>query len=175
MMMAALSTYHAKIAQVVLVGPRDDSGMVALMRELTSKYDPFAVVVPIEPGSKQTELARMLPFIGSMDIRNGRATAYVCTTLRARTRRPIGWTPEGCPVQFPAEWTRAHRRCRLRTISRKPRLFPLGLDPSRTTRCFQLSSDPLPPRAIIPFHDTPFSFAASWSSIPNENRGCLCD
>ena len=78
MMMAALSTYHAKVAQVVVVGPRSDPGTADLMRELASKYDPFAVVVPIEPGARQAELARMLPFISGMDMRDGRATAYVC-------------------------------------------------------------------------------------------------
>ena len=48
------------------------------MGELASKYDPFAIIVPVEPGSRQTELARRLPFIGAMEMREGRATAYVC-------------------------------------------------------------------------------------------------
>jgi len=78
MMMAALSTYHAKVAQVVVVGSRNDPGTQALMKELASKYDPFAVIVPVEPGQRQAELARMLSFIGAMDQRDGRATAYVC-------------------------------------------------------------------------------------------------
>jgi uncharacterized protein YyaL (SSP411 family) len=78
MMMAALSTYHAKVAQVVVVGPRSDPATRDLMRELASKYDPFAVIVPVEPGPRQTELARMLPFIGAMIMRDGRPTAYVC-------------------------------------------------------------------------------------------------
>ena len=78
MMMAALSTYHAKVAQVVLVGPPDDPGTRDLMRELASKYDPFAVIVPVAPGTAQAQLARMLPFIEAMDMRDGRATAYVC-------------------------------------------------------------------------------------------------
>jgi uncharacterized protein YyaL (SSP411 family) len=78
MMLAALSTYHAKLAQVVIVGPRDDSGTGGLLRELASKYDPFVVIVPVEPGARQAELAGMLPFISAMDMRDGRATAYVC-------------------------------------------------------------------------------------------------
>jgi uncharacterized protein len=78
MMMAALATYHASVAQVVVVGPRNDPGTADLMRELASKYDPFAVVLPVEPGARQAELARMLPFISGMDMRDGRATAYVC-------------------------------------------------------------------------------------------------
>ncbi|MSO55330.1 MAG: thioredoxin domain-containing protein [Acidobacteria bacterium] len=78
MMMAALSTYHAKVAQVVVIGARADLGTKALIQELASKYDPFAVLVPVEPGPRQAELARMLPFIETMDMRDGRATAYVC-------------------------------------------------------------------------------------------------
>ncbi len=78
MMMAALSTYHARIAQVVIVGLRDDQGTQDLMREAAAKYDPFSVIVPVQPGSSQSQLARMLPFIEAMDMRDGRATAYVC-------------------------------------------------------------------------------------------------
>jgi uncharacterized protein YyaL (SSP411 family) len=78
MMMAALSTYHARVAQVVVVGARGGADTRSLMGELASKYDPFAIIVPVEPGSQQAELARRLPFIGAMDMRDGRATAYVC-------------------------------------------------------------------------------------------------
>jgi uncharacterized protein YyaL (SSP411 family) len=78
MMMAALSTYHAKVAQIVIVGPRTDEATQALMREASAKYDPFSLIVPVEPGSTQATLARMLPFISDMTPRGGRATAYVC-------------------------------------------------------------------------------------------------
>jgi uncharacterized protein YyaL (SSP411 family) len=78
MMLAALSTYHAGVGQVVIVGPRDNQGTVELERELFDKYDPFSVVVPVEPGDRQRRLAEQLPFIASMEMREGRATAYVC-------------------------------------------------------------------------------------------------
>ena len=78
MMMAALSTYHAKVAQVVIVGQRSDEATRSLMKEAAAKYDPFSIVVPVEPGDRQAELARMLPFISAMEMRDGRATAYVC-------------------------------------------------------------------------------------------------
>ena len=78
MMMAALSTYHAQMAQVVVVGRRDDPSTTELMRQLASRYLPFAVAFPVEPGPRQQTLARALPFIASMDVRNGRAAAYVC-------------------------------------------------------------------------------------------------
>ena len=78
MMLAALSTYHAGIGQVVIVGPRGDQGVKDLERELFDKYDPFSVVVFVEPGGRQQALAEQLPFIANMDMRDGRATAYVC-------------------------------------------------------------------------------------------------
>jgi hypothetical protein len=78
MMLAALSTYHAKVTQVVIVGEPGDEVTQALMREAVAKYDPFTVLVPVEPGATQARLARMLPFIAAMTARDGRATAYVC-------------------------------------------------------------------------------------------------
>jgi hypothetical protein len=78
MMMAALSTYHAKVAQIVIVGSQSDEATKALVREASAKYDPFSVIVPVEPGNTQTTLARMLPFISEMTARGGKATAYVC-------------------------------------------------------------------------------------------------
>jgi uncharacterized protein YyaL (SSP411 family) len=78
MMMAALSTSHAQVAQVVIVGEPGEQATLDLMREATAKYDPFSVIVPVQPGSLQAQLARMLPFIEALEMRNGRATAYVC-------------------------------------------------------------------------------------------------
>jgi uncharacterized protein YyaL (SSP411 family) len=78
MMMAALSTYHARVAQVVIVGHAGDEGTEALVREAAAKYDPFSVLVRVEPGEAQTRLARLLPFISAMTMRDARATAYVC-------------------------------------------------------------------------------------------------
>ena len=78
MMMAALSTYHAKVSQIVIVGAHDDEATEQLMREASAKYDPFSVVVPVEPGDTQAELAKLLPFISAMNLRDGRPTAYVC-------------------------------------------------------------------------------------------------
>ena len=78
MMMAALSTYHAKVAQVVIVGLPADEGTQSLIREAAAKYDPFSVIVPVHPGPSQSQLAQMLPFIDAMNMRDGRATAFVC-------------------------------------------------------------------------------------------------
>lgn len=78
MMMAALSAHHAGIAQVVVVGRSGSPDTDGLIREHASKYDPFSVIVPVDPAATQAALARLLPFIASMEMREGRATAYVC-------------------------------------------------------------------------------------------------
>jgi uncharacterized protein YyaL (SSP411 family) len=78
MMMASLATYHAKVAQIVVVGPREHPDTVALLQEVAGKYQPFSIVIPLEPGARQAELARALPFIAEMKMRDGRSTAYLC-------------------------------------------------------------------------------------------------
>jgi len=92
MMMAALSTYHARVAQIVIVGVPGDEGTQSLVREAAAKYDPFSVVVPVQPGPLQSQLARMLPFVEAMQMREGRATAYVCHdfTCAEPTTDPAG-------------------------------------------------------------------------------------
>jgi len=92
MMLAALSTYHAKVAQVVIVGSPGDESTQALMREAVAKYDPFSVIVPVEPGAVQVRLSQMLPFISAMTMRDGKATAYVCHdfTCSEPTTDPAG-------------------------------------------------------------------------------------
>jgi len=89
MMLAALSTYHAGVGQVVIVGHRGDQGTNELERELSDKYDPFSVVVVVEPGL-QKALAEQLPFIADMDMRDGRATAYVCRNFTCELPEIIG-------------------------------------------------------------------------------------
>jgi uncharacterized protein YyaL (SSP411 family) len=92
MLMAALSTYHAGIRQIVIVGDRSSEDAAALHAELAGIYQPFSVTVGVQPGAQQTDLARLLPFIASMGTRDGKATAYVCQHFTC-----------GAPVTEPAE------------------------------------------------------------------------
>jgi uncharacterized protein YyaL (SSP411 family) len=78
MMLAALSAWHHGVQQVVIVGRRDDEALGRLSEVAARRYLPFAVTVPVEPGAQQERLARIVPFIGAMAMRNGRPTAYVC-------------------------------------------------------------------------------------------------
>jgi hypothetical protein len=89
-MLAALATWHAGIEQIVIVGQEGTPDADAMHAALAGQYRPFAVVIPVAPGERQTALARLMPFIGSMTIRDGRATAYVCRdfTCQAPTTEP---------------------------------------------------------------------------------------
>jgi uncharacterized protein YyaL (SSP411 family) len=83
MMLAALATYHADHAQVVIVGDPDAVETRALQRALSASYAPFAVTIPVAPGA-QSRVAAAIPFIEAMATRDGKATAYVCQDFVCR-------------------------------------------------------------------------------------------
>ena len=78
MMMSALSTYHAGMRQVVIIGHPDAEDTRAMRAVLAELYLPFSVTIVVEPGARQERLAKALPFVEPMTMRDGRATAYVC-------------------------------------------------------------------------------------------------
>ena len=79
MMAAALSTWHAGMSEVVIVGPRDDAATADLARAVERSYQPFLVLVRFDPASGEaSRLTDLLPWIGSYGMRGGRPTAYVC-------------------------------------------------------------------------------------------------
>jgi uncharacterized protein len=78
MMLCALSAWHAGLSQIVVAGRRDNDETRALLHEIARHYLPFAIVIPVEPGERQSALAERLPFVATMRAREGRATAYVC-------------------------------------------------------------------------------------------------
>ena len=84
MMLAALSTYHAGMSQVVVVGDPTATETQALMRVVRRHYIPGAVVVPIQETHRQ-ELSRLLPWTQGLRMRDGRATAYVCQDFSCQT------------------------------------------------------------------------------------------
>jgi uncharacterized protein YyaL (SSP411 family) len=78
LMLAALSTFHAGVTQVVIVGARDDERTRAMQVELARHYLPFGVTIPVEPGDGQARLAAVAPAIGAMAPIGGAPAAYVC-------------------------------------------------------------------------------------------------
>jgi uncharacterized protein YyaL (SSP411 family) len=77
MMLAALSVYHAGMPQIVIAGDPDAPDTRALFDALRVSYRPSAVVVPAV-GRHREALTRVLPWVGGMGSRDGRAAAYVC-------------------------------------------------------------------------------------------------
>jgi uncharacterized protein YyaL (SSP411 family) len=77
MMLAALSTYHAGVPQIVVAGPREREDTQALLDAVRSYYKPTALMIHVDP-AQHAAMARVLPWIESMGMREARATAYVC-------------------------------------------------------------------------------------------------
>ena len=78
---SALSHFHAGASQIVVVGARDGAETLALRQVIATHYLPFAVRVCVEPGPQQETLSQVLPFIGELTERAGKATAYVCSNF----------------------------------------------------------------------------------------------
>jgi uncharacterized protein len=83
MMLAALSTYHAGMPQIVLVGESQADDTSAMRRTLQKVYLPTGIVVPVTPEHRES-LARLMPWIEAMRAVDGRATAYVCRDFTCR-------------------------------------------------------------------------------------------
>ena len=79
--LAGLTQYHAGGSQIVVVGEPDADDTRALWSRVAARYLPFAVVIPVRPGQAQDELSGLLPFVASMRMIDGRATAYVCANF----------------------------------------------------------------------------------------------
>jgi uncharacterized protein YyaL (SSP411 family) len=96
MMLAALSTYHAGMPQIVVAGEKGAADTRALLEALRVAYRPTAVVVPVF-GRHQGALERVLPWVAGMTARVGRATAYVCRDFACQM--PVH-TPEALVAQL---------------------------------------------------------------------------
>ena len=83
MMLAALSTYHAGMPQIVIAGPSERDDTRALADVVRSRYLPTALILRVDPAG-QAALTRVLPWVASMTMRDGRATAYVCRDFSCR-------------------------------------------------------------------------------------------
>jgi hypothetical protein len=77
-MLANVARWRLPAAQVVLVGHADRADFRGLETAVASRLLPATVVIPIEPGEAQTRLAARLPWLAAMQMRDGKATAYVC-------------------------------------------------------------------------------------------------
>ena len=84
MMVAALSTYHSGMPQIVIVGEPEAGDTRALAEVVRRHYIPTAVLVVVSEARRQ-ELSRVLPWTKDLRQRDGRATAYVCRDFACQT------------------------------------------------------------------------------------------
>jgi uncharacterized protein YyaL (SSP411 family) len=77
MMLCALSAWHAGFTQIVVVGDPATAAARGLHRVLAERYLPFALVIPVSPGSQQDAVSGRLEFVRGMTAGEG-AAAYVC-------------------------------------------------------------------------------------------------
>jgi uncharacterized protein YyaL (SSP411 family) len=77
MLLAALSSYHAGVSQLAIVGAPDDADAQRLRDAAAGPYLPFTVMVPIVPEHRDA-LARLLPWTGALPMGERGAAAFLC-------------------------------------------------------------------------------------------------
>jgi uncharacterized protein YyaL (SSP411 family) len=70
--------------QIVIAGARDGADTGALIDLVRSRFIPNKIVLLADGGPDQQVLAQSLPFIGSMERLDGRATIYICQNYACR-------------------------------------------------------------------------------------------
>jgi uncharacterized protein YyaL (SSP411 family) len=84
MMLAALSTYHSGMPQVVVVGDPASEDTRALLAVVRKRYMPTTLTVPVDPARREA-LDRRFGWIAAMKAREGKATAYLCRDFACNT------------------------------------------------------------------------------------------
>jgi hypothetical protein len=95
MMLAALSTYHAGMPQIVIVGEPGAPDTEALTRVVRRRYLPAAVMVPISERHRP-DLTRLLSWTAPLVVRHSQATAYVCRSFACQM-------PTSSPAELEAQ------------------------------------------------------------------------
>ncbi len=78
LLLAALDTLSEEPRQIVIAGHPGQPDTRALLRTVHAQFLPGEVLLLADGGPRQRELARRLPFLESMAMIDGHATAYVC-------------------------------------------------------------------------------------------------
>ena len=77
-MLAALDYHFDKPKQIIIAGQRGKEDTEKMLREVHARFIPNKIILLAEGGAGQEFLARYLPFIQSVKMRGGKATAYIC-------------------------------------------------------------------------------------------------
>ncbi|MEW6209843.1 MAG: thioredoxin domain-containing protein, partial [Acidobacteriota bacterium] len=77
-MLCALDFHLDKPRQIILAGRREGQDTKRLLREAHARYIPSKIILLSDGGDGQQFLSRHIPFIESMGMLDGKATAYIC-------------------------------------------------------------------------------------------------
>ncbi len=77
-MLAALDYHLDKPKQIIIAGKRGKEDTEKMLREAHARYIPNKIILLADGGEGQQFLIRYLPFIETVKMRGGKATAYIC-------------------------------------------------------------------------------------------------
>jgi hypothetical protein len=83
-LLAAMDFRRSTPKQIVIAGDRAGTDTHALLRLVHERFIPNKVLALVDEGPTQAELVRLVPFLGEMSRRDGRATIYVCENYACR-------------------------------------------------------------------------------------------
>lgn len=83
-LLAALDFHLDKPKQIIIAGKRQNKDTQRMLREVNKKYIPNRIILLADGGTGQKFLSRYLPFIQSMIMLNGKATAFICENYACR-------------------------------------------------------------------------------------------
>ena len=74
----------SKPKQIVIAGQPGAADTRSMLRLVHERFIPNKILLLVDDGEAQKQLARWLPFVGNMGRRGGRATIYVCENYACR-------------------------------------------------------------------------------------------
>jgi uncharacterized protein YyaL (SSP411 family) len=77
-MLVALGFHYDKPKQIIIAGNLEHDDTKEMLREVHKQYLPNKILMLADNGEGQRFLSQHIPFIGSVKMHQGRATAYVC-------------------------------------------------------------------------------------------------
>jgi uncharacterized protein len=77
-MLVALDYHLDKPKQIIIAGPRGREDTEKMLRQVHRRFIPNKIILLADGGAGQEFLSRYLPFIQSVKMRGGKATAYIC-------------------------------------------------------------------------------------------------
>ena len=77
-LLVALDFSLSKPIQMIIAGRSDDTHTKELLEELHARFIPNKIILLADGGEGQKTLASFIPFIESVQMLDGKSTAYIC-------------------------------------------------------------------------------------------------